>query len=660
MTDNPWDSPWTTNETQSVPEPISYPESSTVDSSKQLDAAPRLSPWTDNTAIAQSPDDPWASWSNPRRDEAGWGTTEWGQLETIQPGSNLGAKQQEQDYDTTSSHGDRSEEENVDSAVSFGNRQIETAVEVESLTEASENYAQQIWPQDDNSSPTKQVSLDQRSISRSLSPGSQPDTFSVPEGQLHIERPPSRVQELAEMYDGLDRARLSPADCLSRSSTPVIEVSKRQTQATMQEPVSSPSEQDSASEVEEQLAIQDELRNEEPKKTPMKAQCAAFHYPVDMTHLDCLFPSTSGNIGIPDCLPDMNAMDHFTSTSQRKAWYRVSRFGSMRQHDSPADTGNYVRTQWSDSSIRLSSLKIVRRWMEEGSVVGRQGLRKKIGGARGSHVFNWDSTAPEVDIGEVLREERLKQKRVEEKKLAALQAASEAPNSPALSWNQETSPQTAGIPKFSKESSSPISAAFQLVEPLPAHPGAVLKRDSTNGLDLYSSGDATDPGDDDNDNDDEWGDMVISPSLEVPQFMSGPMSEVEAYNSQTTDAKTLTKNHFELLQPKPVDTIPDNGGMAEKSAPFEWFSPSQPTVNTSHSLMEILQPISSLAPDTVKGPNSGFIINPPTWNTELMVASKASLEAEAEAVIPPDALKDERIAADVISQLPDLSYMLRR
>ncbi|RYO85648.1 hypothetical protein DL764_009131 [Monosporascus ibericus] len=92
---------------------------------------------------------------------------------------------------------------------------------------------------------------------------------------------------------------------------------------------------------------------------------------------------------------DRLVTDSFTSISERKVWYRVSRFGSARKHDSGDE--DYHRVTWSNSEARDETLKIVRRWMEEDSYTGRAIL----GGSKRTSVFNWDSNAAPIDLNTI-------------------------------------------------------------------------------------------------------------------------------------------------------------------------------------------------------------------------------------------------------------------
>ncbi|QSZ34009.1 hypothetical protein DSL72_005589 [Monilinia vaccinii-corymbosi] len=102
-------------------------------------------------------------------------------------------------------------------------------------------------------------------------------------------------------------------------------------------------------------------------------------------------------------LPDTIIADTFASAEERKMWYRVSRYGTMRKHNT-GDDENYVRISWAQSQIKQDSQKIVVRWMEEGRDNGHVGLGGT--GKDGSH-FGWnDPNAPPVPLAMVLGSKR--------------------------------------------------------------------------------------------------------------------------------------------------------------------------------------------------------------------------------------------------------------
>lgn len=80
--------------------------------------------------------------------------------------------------------------------------------------------------------------------------------------------------------------------------------------------------------------------------------------------------------------------DSFSTVSERKTWYRISRPGTLRKHEL-GDDDNYRRVTWAGSKVRDDVTVTVRRWMEEGSYSGRPAVGG--GPAVKSGGFNWDA-----------------------------------------------------------------------------------------------------------------------------------------------------------------------------------------------------------------------------------------------------------------------------
>ncbi|EHL01959.1 hypothetical protein M7I_1908 [Glarea lozoyensis 74030] len=85
-------------------------------------------------------------------------------------------------------------------------------------------------------------------------------------------------------------------------------------------------------------------------------------------------------------IPDVVPHDSFSSVEERKMWYRLSRYGPMRKHES-GDDENYVRINWAKSSVREETLKVVARWIEEDRISGRVVLG---GGSKAGSIFGWN------------------------------------------------------------------------------------------------------------------------------------------------------------------------------------------------------------------------------------------------------------------------------
>ncbi|KAI8933348.1 hypothetical protein NX059_009969 [Plenodomus lindquistii] len=101
----------------------------------------------------------------------------------------------------------------------------------------------------------------------------------------------------------------------------------------------------------------------------------------DAVLLDELFPPLQGSVKQEEA-PE----DPIYSTSGRKAWYRLTRRQTLREYNSGNADDNYVRVTWANSEIRKEVNKTVGRWAREDRLSGTGA------GARAS--FYWDTAAP--------------------------------------------------------------------------------------------------------------------------------------------------------------------------------------------------------------------------------------------------------------------------
>ncbi|EPE27942.1 hypothetical protein GLAREA_04733 [Glarea lozoyensis ATCC 20868] len=103
--------------------------------------------------------------------------------------------------------------------------------------------------------------------------------------------------------------------------------------------------------------------------------------------LNDMYPDLVANL-VPEkiFIPDVVPHDSFSSVEERKMWYRLSRYGPMRKHES-GDDENYVRINWAKSSVREETLKVVARWIEEDRISGRVVLG---GGSKAGSIFGWN------------------------------------------------------------------------------------------------------------------------------------------------------------------------------------------------------------------------------------------------------------------------------
>jgi hypothetical protein len=136
---------------------------------------------------------------------------------------------------------------------------------------------------------------------------------------------------------------------------------------------------------------------------PSRKDYGPVEFVVDASLLEKLYTGVEPDASheklfIPDTVPH----DSFVSTEERKTWYRISRYGTMRKYNTGNDE-NYVRVTWPTSKVRDETLKIVSRWMEEDRISGRVVL----GGGKGSSIFGWnDPKAPAVPLSHAFAAKR--------------------------------------------------------------------------------------------------------------------------------------------------------------------------------------------------------------------------------------------------------------
>jgi hypothetical protein len=119
-------------------------------------------------------------------------------------------------------------------------------------------------------------------------------------------------------------------------------------------------------------------------------------FTVDATVLDRIYSQTEAKPPPEKVfIPEVGSHDSFSSTEERKTWYRISRYGTMRKYNTGGDE-NYVRVNWTQSQVRAEILKTVARWIEEDRISGRVVLG---GASKGSSIFGWnDSKAAPVPL----------------------------------------------------------------------------------------------------------------------------------------------------------------------------------------------------------------------------------------------------------------------
>jgi hypothetical protein len=373
------------------------------------------------------------------------------------------------------------------------------------------------------------------------------------------------------------------------------------------------------------------------------------HFPIDLTLLDDLFPNTPPITTQPELVPDVIIDDTFASGSERRAWYLISRFGSIRKHDM-GDDDNYVRVSWAGSHIREQTTQTVRRWMEEDSITGRVVLGRRLGGS-GAAMFNWNSSAPPVEIGEFLGRHSRNSSMTVHSAAASPTASSfgwnsSVPSSPAVSKhplaNEVPQEDARGVSSHKDIKADPALQSLSLAPPPPhtarAHIPAPIHIPPTYSIQQ-------------DEEDDDWGEMMTATPTTTTSF--------------TEDEETASKRHSVPPPPQSAfqfDTVvespklmPPKTEKAPSKRPFSWHlgqalskpfkrgpkTPSTPTF--SSPLSRPLTPPQVAQPVTPRHGHDG----------------SASVSFIQPAQGPNLSAEDEDTVARLLGEIPDLTYMLR-
>ncbi|KFY58737.1 hypothetical protein V496_05992 [Pseudogymnoascus sp. VKM F-4515 (FW-2607)] len=385
----------------------------------------------------------------------------------------------------------------------------------------------------------------------------------------------SKVKELVQLFDGLAVESPSAPESRSDEDLPLASL-----EPNSEEP--SPAEtEDEFGDFEDGVSFVSASANDEPEVSagaptsaqPPKAveepiisrpverktfERGSVKFDIDESIVDRLYsdeeilPETT-HYGSSDV--DIPITDSLLTVEQRKVWYRISRYGTMRKHNS-GDDDAYVRMGWQHSKIREKTLDIVHKWMEE----GRLGAGMALGGVgRVEAMFSWGKPgqAPNTAALHVARKASQSSKakqpalqtsppqqsahdvkpvhKRQKSSVGSIKSIVSSPvePSPRFSWStaQPASPDPATaitsastdshpesfrqepvIPPISKafESPSPVPVPIEPLKPKPAAPPAPEQLKET--IPKTS------------DDDDEWGEMVASPATpnfpDIPSFPS--------------------------------------------------------------------------------------------------------------------------------------------
>ncbi|WKT40791.1 hypothetical protein QSH57_005597 [Fusarium oxysporum f. sp. vasinfectum] len=827
--EDPWGSPWTNDEPPKIDLPAPPPHAHfTADhSGSSQRVSPAHTPWNED-------DDAWGGWAEAGKDSS----PRWGRSPGLRPigGSPAGSRLSSPTPDPwgrspTFDTARLRKEDNGDSAISLGEglrpivgrvatrtpspaRSLKEnrGIRPPALRQPSNKVSELVEMYDDmakSSHSTSPIDPSMRKVS---------DNASVQDVTIDM-KPDAKVEIVSE--ETLDQDENVMENGIAESPK---DEDQGQTDSDSWSDFESPmkeAQQDEAKQPEVEVSKEqptvtttDTASHEETSKEPAPAppKPPSEPFAIDMTKLDDIFPSIETSFPSPEPIPDVIIDDSFTSISERKAWYLMSRPGSMRKHNL-GDDENYVRVGWGNSQVREQAIRIVRRWMEEDSITGRVVLGRR-GGAAGAKIFNWDSSAPSTEIS---ISELLARKNHSRQASAASKGTVASPTAAAFGWGSnpipsptvaapssaprtsttseprssvETSPveatKTSPVsktkapplaspprPRITEEPPSPIKPTplkptnrpISITQPLhfPASPTISEPQSPLNPPSFLSTNrpvsvsqaptsplaqPPTNAGWGEDDDDDDWGDMVSSPTAET----NGGFTSMDAIvDSSSNDIKDHTSQPSitaqspldDIVQSAPQSEIVTNGRPStdtlplpsQSSAPNHAQSPTDPWnisalqgIASSHSRSTTVDltasPVKSLIPNhsrsttidlgTPRPPlaslaSANLISNKAkspieqankvstwdSWGLGLLDDSNKPVRPKEDGMfasqqlqaptpldtfkdmaspkkprpvslpVPPrpkpaiESFKDDEIVANILRDLPDLSYMLR-
>ncbi|KXH52840.1 hypothetical protein CSIM01_12454 [Colletotrichum simmondsii] len=431
-----------------------------------------------------------------------------------------------------------------------------------------------------------------------------------------------KVLELVEMYDGIakrntDSPERAPSLRRSVSRGPDIGSGDLPCQGTTKDDLAEEDQEETESRdtleptAKESLDKGSNAEEETPKiDKPTRPDHEPFK--VDLQHLELLLPDVPLDASVsPEDVPDRVIHDSFVSISERKMWYRLSRHESLRKHNA-GDDDNYVRINWTNSTLRQETLKTVRRWIEEDSFGGRPfrgGLARNAGGKS----FGWDATttASPVDLDRVFGRKAKRKASIHRPthSISGLPSLSAAPilpgstgSTPAMGqsndnweglatfgWSSgpgDIKPPSGTTMQKPQATGIPLPLAFTGFDNAPNHPGADALRtgnnkenDSRNKSGLWDIGNVISspaPA------------STISAAAGVPQSQDGPLSPSESANTYTFRPASTVKRPANISIAATLNDPPDPllsgitgvsaGGPAEtpRTTGFQTPSTAQP------------------------------------------------------------------------------------
>ncbi|KAI1191032.1 hypothetical protein F5B17DRAFT_384243 [Nemania serpens] len=373
-------------------------------------------------------------------------------------------------------------------------------------------------------------------------------------------------------------------------------------------------------------------------------------------------------------MPDQSMYDSFTTISERKAWYRISRYGSMRKHNS-GDDENYHGITWPTSQLHSDTIKIVRRWMEQDSYAGKATL----GGTKRTGFFDWDSDAAPVKLDEVFRRKKLVTKHARVSSIPPNDGAVRTTSTDGRPYRNSTSillsteSKPAGlsnmpIPSFGWNSESrlvpPVTGSSHSHQNNKSAPASRAAQGSIH----HPAPIQTTPADED----DDWGEMVSSPRAAEPT-VPAPFIPEEPNENRTSIAQHSLSISTVNQSAEPREFTPEG---ARSVPPDPWSFPGISAHGGPKRIPElpkghVLQ-ANTLLSD--QDPLSGRSTVQSQPFSENMITSQPTISKASPASEPPpknttiaSALtnwsshesQDDIIVQRILQGLPDLSYMLR-
>ncbi|KAI9776283.1 MAG: hypothetical protein M1835_005550 [Candelina submexicana] len=379
--------------------------------------------------------------------------------------------------------------------------------------------------------------------------------------------------------------------------------------------------------------------------------------------------------------PSSICKDILSSTSARKAWYRISRQGTMRKHDSGIE--DYVRVSWVGSAVQASVNKVVGNWITEdqsGHSLGGEGNGL-------SSLFGWgeppkpsrpkvESTFERTRFGSMVQRSK-QSSTVKDGSVIPLKSSPSLimeetmlpPHSPVVrpGWihTPELSPALSEAPPLSI-SSSTLSVSD--TDGFSRHP-AELEEVEVHGkaLEAKQQGPSTDAA-----VADEWG-LLVNPTIAMfsdqPQVL--PMQDMpvehtvalmnlpQKVSSLPANASPTAPSHEQTAathatRENPYTPGPSSSPASIPTSPAR-YPPSPIIPKRGSSRKHSILPSADISPVGTPSRSSKLAVSPITASQlpTLVMARKLPKTAE-------EAAEEAEILGKIARGLPDLSYMLKQ